>query len=288
MAADLKIGAPSLIVVSASENTGSAEIQYELTSAPPKSGVQLYWKRLYKKTQIPFITNPWNAFDLATLVGGSDFRQKGRFELKNAIKSTISGDPGLGPGETLSVIALREDFPNENLGDPSKVNVERVLRRILITAIRDKVTIGVPNWLHNNFNTLGGTFYLRDIAGTRDFAMMLRMSRGSPLIDPATGAFVLTDEMSVGLTAFSKRHKLEISSLDPGNTYFCVVRLIDEGGHCWEFIDSPTGSSPFATLRRRITVHWDKVDPIYVDEDEAELNVRFSIIEGQTEVGGGQ
>jgi hypothetical protein len=282
MAPVLKLQAPALIVVKPPQKTGTAEVQYDLFGTPPGSGVQLHWKILRRRIIFRMSPNPWHKIDLAKIVGGANFRTRGAFQLAAAIHSALTGDPGLAPGETLSLIALREDFANETL-DPSTVNVERVLARISITAVLDKVKFEKPDWIHVDLKGVGGTFYLRDIAGTRDFQMLLRVSRSNPVIDPATGAFLLSNEISGGLSGLSNRRKLDISGLDPGTDYFCVVRLIDQGGNCWEFLDPQ-----FQTLKRKLTVIWNKIDPTYVDEDEAELNVRFSIFEGSSEVGGRQ
>jgi hypothetical protein len=94
---------------------------------------------------------------------------------------------------------LREDFPNQVL-NPDK-EFERMLARLQVVAVHDKVTIGKPDWFVNEqaaIKEVGGTCYYRELHDTRASLMWLRISQSQPTAnDPTTGAFVLAGEDAI-------------------------------------------------------------------------------------------
>ena len=198
----------------------------------------------------------------------------GSFSIADIAKTPI-GLAGMAPGQIMNFKLLR---PNPDTKEGSE------LAHLQVIAVLDTARIGKPNFLIDDAGMtkeVGGTYYFRELKASVKCMMVMRLSKYQPVThDTTTGAFVMAYETDWKSSIHQFNHQLEATPIDPGMLYWCVIRLIDETGAWWEFLDGPSDVTPFMCKRRQVTVAWEGVRFTSVDGSDADTNIRFQLLEG--------
>lgn len=262
------VPAEPMVVVLAGEVSGRTKISFDPSPAR-------YFQLFLRVTNPSGLFGPWKEISLSSVTQN------------NATGAGTFRTPGILPGQIVDFVMLRATAPGQVI-DPERAIAmnEIVLARAQVVAIRETVRIEKPDWLRDGRKEVGGTYYLRELIANEPFIASLRLSQQQPTEkDDYTGSFVMANELNWNTIVFATSHVMQAVPLNPGSTWFCVVRLIDTNGAAFEFLDGPAGTGVFTCLRRKVSVSWDDVVFTIVDESSAEPNVRFSVWEENSLVG---
>lgn len=162
----------------------------------------------------------------------------------------------LKPGGIYEALMFFED----GIADPNdRHNESPVLAALTVFAILPEPSTLITDGGLPDQQTVGGTFYVRKIAtGSPTFATM-EIGRKAPVVD-AIGQLHIADALVLNSSmtgkvwdAPRKIHDFNFTPLDPGQRYFCVVRVQDTSG-AWE-----QRQFPFTTLRRNVKLQWKEL-----------------------------
>jgi hypothetical protein len=118
---------------------------------------------------------------------------------------------------------------------------------------------------------VGGTYYARKIAtGSAATFATLQLGRTPPVTD-AAGFLQIPVPINVSKPSLAKTlHDFVVAPLDPGNLYFCVVRVHDSSGS-WQQV-----SYAFTTKRQNVKLQWKD---LYIIDDGVDVGSGFGVFQ---------
>jgi len=164
--------------------------------------------------------------------------------------------------------------------DPNTSPEDPVLRVSVCALSRDSRVTPQGDFINHERSSeeTGGTFHFRHLSTVVPTFLTIEVSNEEPVPDrdnPGMKSFTNVIQ-SFTSNDFLMEHDVELTPLDPGTKFFCLIRLSDQYGN-WDFI-----TTEFKTLLRFVTIDFQKLHIIDDGDDWAsgEFSFKIKVIQG--------